>query len=368
MKTFRKIGMALMAVLMSVNFAACSNDDDNFPSGAGNDIPKNTIRYQTTDGIIIRLENEDVFGGAELVSNTYSTTDGYGTMIFASEVTAIEGSAFRDEYTLSSITLPNSVVTIGSCAFEDCSGLTSITLPNSVTNIRNYAFRNCSRLTVVEIPNSVTNIGNGAFEGTVWYNDQPDGNVYAGKVLYKYKGEMAENTSIVIKDGTISIGERAFSSCTNLANIEIPNSVISISDEAFSYCKGLTSIEIPDGVTNIGNSAFCGCSGLKNVTIGNGVTTIGHSAFYNCGFINNITIGKSVTTIGHSAFNHPFTLSVMGSIVLNIYLLGETPPYAEGDIFQQSQYSYITLYVPTGSLKKYQNAEIWKNFKKIKEF
>ena len=337
--------MALMAILMCVNFTSCSEDNDNFPSGAGNDIPKNTVRYQTTDGIIIRLENEDVFGGAELISNTYSTTDGYGTMIFASEVTAIEGSAFRDEYTLSSITLPNSVVTIGSCAFEDCSGLTG-----------------------VEIPNSVTNIGNEAFEGTVWYNNQPNGNVYAGKVLYKYKGEMAENTSIVIKDGTISIGERAFSSCTNLVNIEIPNSVISISDEAFSYCKGLTSIEIPDGVTNIGNSAFCGCSGLKNVTIGNGVTTIGHSAFYNCGFINNITIGKSVTTIGHSAFNHPFTLSVMGSIVLNIYLLGETPPYAEGDIFQQSLYSYITLYVPTGSLKKYQNAEIWKNFKKIKEF
>ena len=362
------IGMVLMAILMCVNFTSCSEDDDNFPSGAGNDIPKNTVRYQTTDGIIIRLENEDVFGGAELISNTYSTTDGYGTMIFASEVTAIEGYAFRDEYTLSSITLPNSVVTIGSCAFEDCSGLTSITLPNSVTNIRNYAFRNCSRLTVVEIPNSVTNIGNEAFEGTVWYNNQPNGNVYAGKVLYKYKGEMAENTSIVIKDGTISIGERAFSSCTNLANIEIPNSVISISDEAFSYCKGLTSIKIPDGATSIGDGAFTGCSGLENVTIGNGVTTIGNNAFFDCGFIENVTIGKSVTTIGNNAFNSRFELDVMGNIVFNIYLLSETPPFAGNGIFQQSQYKFITLYVPTGSLKKYQNAEIWKNFKKIKEF
>ena len=345
MKTFRMIGMALMAILMCVNFTSCSEDDDNFPSGAGNDIPKNTVRYQTTDGIIIRLENEDVFGGAELISNTYSTTDGYGTMIFASEVTAIERNAFRDEYTLSSITLPNSVVTIGSCAFEDCSGLTG-----------------------VEIPNSVTNIGNEAFEGTVWYNNQPNGNVYAGKVLYKYKGEMPENTSIVIKDGTISIGERAFSSCTNLANIEIPNSVINISDEAFSYCKGLTSIKVPDGVTSIGDGTFKGCSGLENVTIGNGVTTIGNYAFYNCGLIKNITIGKSVTTIGNGAFSSGIQYDIVGNIVLNIYLLSETPPFAGNNIFQQSQYSFTTLYVPTGSLKKYQNAEIWKNFKKIKEF
>ena len=179
---------------------------------------------------------------------------------------------------------------------------------------------------------------------------------------------MAENTSIVIKDGTISIGERAFSSCTNLVNIEIPYSVISISDEAFSYCKGLTSIKIPDGATSIGDGAFTGCSGLENVTIGNGVTTIGNNAFFDCGFIENVTIGKSVTTIGNNAFNSSSKLDVMGNIVFNIYLLSETPPFAGNGIFQQSQYKFITLYVPTGSLKKYQNAEIWKNFKKIKEF
>ena len=40
----------------------------------------------------------------------------------------------------------------------------------------------CSSLTSVTIPNSVTTIGNSAFEGTVWYNNQPDGLVYAGKV------------------------------------------------------------------------------------------------------------------------------------------------------------------------------------------
>ena len=38
MRTFRKIGVVLMAVLMCVNFTSCSDDDDS--SGGGSNIPK----------------------------------------------------------------------------------------------------------------------------------------------------------------------------------------------------------------------------------------------------------------------------------------------------------------------------------------
>ena len=137
------IGMALMAVLMCVNFTSCSEDDDLF-SGGGSNIPKNTIRYQTKDGIIIRFKDEDVFGGARIVSNTYSTTNGYGTIEFASEVTAIEKCAFEFCKSLTGITLPNSVVTIGNYAFYSCEELTSITIPNSVTSIGYNAFYGCN--------------------------------------------------------------------------------------------------------------------------------------------------------------------------------------------------------------------------------
>ena len=109
MRTFRIIGTVLMTVLMCANFTSCNNDDDEFYEENENNIPNNTIRYQTTDGIIVRFENKDVFGGAKLINNTYSTTNGYGTIEFASEVTAIEKNAFASQTTLSSITLPNSV-------------------------------------------------------------------------------------------------------------------------------------------------------------------------------------------------------------------------------------------------------------------
>ena len=211
MKTFRMIGIALMAVLICVNFTSCSKEDDDFSSGGEINIPKNTIRYQTTDGSRIRLENEDVFGGTKIVKHTYSADD-WWVMEFESDVTAIEYTAFFDNEILLSIILPNSVKTIGYSAFEDCGRLTSVTIPNSVTSIGDMAFKDCKGLTSITIPNSVTSIGNSAF---------------------KY--------------------------CDGLTSVTIGSGVTSIGDRAFAYCDGLTSVTIPNSVKTIGYSAFVNC-------------------------------------------------------------------------------------------------------------
>ena len=175
-----------------------------------------------------------------------------------------------------------SVTSIGEFAFKDCTGLTSVTIPTSVTSIGEEAFRGCTGLTSVTIPNSVTEIGYSAFGGTPWYNNQPDGVVYIGKVAYEFKGEMASGTAIYIKEGTVSISGYAFYGCTGLTSITIPNSVTSIGEFAFSGCTGLTSVTIPNSVTSIGKSAFSGCTGLTSVTIPNSVTSIGKCAFWYC--------------------------------------------------------------------------------------
>ena len=205
-------------------------------------------------------------------------------------VTSIGERAFEDCDGLTSVTIPDSVTSIGERAFYWCSGLTSITIPDSVTSIGKYAFYDCSGLTSITIPDSVTSIGGYAFSGTAWYDNQPDGLIYAGKVAYKYKGTMPANTSITLKADTVSISPYAFDGCSGLTSITIGNSVTSIGNYAFRDCSGLTSVTIPSSVTSIGWGAFYDCRGLTSITIGNGVTSIGNSAFSGCSGLTSITV------------------------------------------------------------------------------
>ncbi len=212
-------------------------------------------------------------------------------------ITSIGKNAFNNCDGLTSITIPNSVTSIGTYAFESCDGITSIEIPNSVISIGNDAFYYCSNLTSIAIPNSVTSIGSDAFDGTPWYKNQPDGLVYAGNVLYTYKGSMSESTSITIREGTIGIANSALSSCKNLTTVTMPESLTSIGNEAFKGCTGLGAVTIPENVTSIGSNAFADCSNLYFIDIPQSVTTIGVNAFNNTAWYNNqpdgvIYIGK----------------------------------------------------------------------------
>lgn len=246
---------------------------------------------------------------------------------------------YLNDELITNLIIPDSVTSIDKNAFYNCTSLTSVDIPDSVTSIGVNAFCNCSNLINIEISDSVTSISGSAFYNTEWYNNISDGLVYAGKVAYKYKGIMPNNTSIIIKDGTKSIADSAFNNCVGLESITIPDSVKSIGDSAFDICTSLTGvyinnisewckinfynstsnplyyahnlylnnelvtkITIPDSITSINSFAFISCTSLESVIIPNSVTSIESGAFEDCKNLKSIAIPNSVTSIGDYAF------------------------------------------------------------------
>jgi hypothetical protein len=127
---------------------------------------------------------------------------------------------------------------------------------------------------------------------------------YEVKCISKTKTEYDAIRTNVHGINTTTIGESAFSNCSNLVSITIPDNITSIGVSAFYGCESLTNITIPNSVTNIGTAAFDGCTGLTSVVIGNSVTSIGNYAFRNCTSLASVIFGENteLTVIGDQSF------------------------------------------------------------------
>ena len=234
-----------------------------------------------------------------------------------------EDKAFQGCTGITSIVIPDSVISIDRSAFFGCTSLAEITVspdnknyssvdgvlfnkdgseliiypkgngrsaytvPDGVTSISGSAFSGCTSLKEIVIPDSVTTIGSSAFEGCTSLS----------------KVKLSNNLRI--------IQERTFYDCTSLAEIVIPDSVTEISGRidteyyggAFIGCTSLAEIVIPDSVTKIGVSAFLGCTSLSKVKLPKNLTSINSDVFYGCTSLAEITIPDSVTSIGGYAFS-----------------------------------------------------------------
>ena len=132
--------------------------------------------------------------------------------------------------------IPDDITEINEFAFKGCSSISSLKVHDAVTSISNYAFHGCNNLTTISIPSSVSKIGGYAFEETAWLRNQNAGGVYINKVLYKYKGDIPANDTIVIKDGIEYISPFAFNGRSGMRAITIPSSVTEIGYNAFYNC------------------------------------------------------------------------------------------------------------------------------------
>lgn len=107
----------------------------------------------------------------------------------------------------------------------------------------------------IKFPNTLMYFANPDLDNTTWYSNQPDGPVYTGTVLYKYKGTAAPGTELIIDEGTMGIACEAVDD-DNITSIIMPNSLYFIANRGIHGCKSLNNIKISANLLGLNNNSL----------------------------------------------------------------------------------------------------------------
>lgn len=235
-------------------------------------------------------------------------------------ITSIGDSAFKNNKTIRTVTIPGNVTTIGNSAFEGCSKLTKVSLaPKGLVTIGNKAFKDCVNLTSFTCPSTLQSIGVSAFENctklaAIKFNDgllvikkraffnAGLKNVTLPKALLKIEMSAFEKckkmTRVVFASDIkmATVGYRIFANDSALKKIELPKNLRSVPKYMFYHCTSLTQVSGGERVTSIGTSAFEGCKKLPKITLRTKVQKIAKKAFFNCSKLKRVNIKSSALT------------------------------------------------------------------------
>ena len=225
----------------------------------------------------------------------------------------IESMAFYNSAIKGNLALPEGLEYIGPSAFNSCSGLTgSLTIPSGVHIINSSAFMSCGFTGNLTLPMGLTEIQSNAFRYT------------------KFKGEL-----------------------------NIPSTVTTIGDSAFSDTEFSGTLVLPEELISLGSYVFYGCWRLSGVVeIPENIVAIPSCLFYNCKNIEGIVLHKDVEVIESQAFANCFYVS-------SIISKAKNAPTIASNSFNGVAKDNFTIEVPEESIKKYQFASGWSEFKRF---
>ena len=189
-------------------------------------------------------------------------------VVIGKNVTKIPSWLFHMTPKITSVEFENGSVckSIEHSAFNGCANLTSITIPESVTSIANNAFYGCEKLI------EVYNLSNSSI-----LDDFDSDNYLAYYALDIYTNLDAKSKQWITEDGFIFYEDEDICYLLgykgNESELTLPTSCNDKSYEIYKYAfyhnSIIKKVVIPENVTSIGDNAFSGCTNLTSVTFDN---------------------------------------------------------------------------------------------------
>ena len=209
-------------------------------------------------------------------------------------VFGIMANAFKNNTTLKSVSMPNSIQEIGSYAFAGCTALESVSIPTSVKSVSSYTFSGCTSLKTITLHSGIEELGAFAFENCTALE------------------------SITLNEGLKTISNNAFDNCSSLEGITIPNTVTALGNMAFRDAISLKYVNFSKELASIGNATFENCISLESVELHENITSLGNSTFSDCRGLKTLRILGNLESIGFSTFYDCRSLT-------SIYFASKTP-------------------------------------------
>ena len=304
---------------------------------------------------------------------------GYTSVTLPTLLRSIGDGAFAACSSLTTITLPSSLVRIGNEAFN-ASALHNVTIPAFVTEMgaRSFAgcpsltratvngtvvgkeaFANCPALTTVTLANSVKVFGDGAFSGT--------GNI---TVSIASESTLTEIGSRAFQNSGISsfpfsslhslskIGSWAFAGSA-LSEVALGNTVREIGEGAFFYNTNLTSVALPRTISNVASFLFAGDNNVANDSVLlKGHVTVGDYVFYNWDQHTRFVVSSTVQEIGSYAMAGMRNLKKLYAYPRRVPTLGE-------EVWKGVNQPRANLYVYGTMVDAFESAPQWMDFGNI---
>ena len=194
--------------------------------------------------------------------------------------------------------------------------LSSVSIPGTVVTLEEKCFAGCPLLKSIYLPDSIRTIDYAAFgrEKIEWYSRSAEASEESS-VSDPYVGGESGLTSLTLPSRVRRLGFSILQGNKLVRTLDIPGSVTDamevtegsaietvrilpgmtiMPEDMLGYGAALRSVSLPAGLKEIGRHAFQ-YTGLQSLTLPEGLETIGGEILYNCTGVTKLTIPSSVT-------------------------------------------------------------------------